>query len=681
MTRRPHALLAAALPLLLAGPALAAGEEGLALKRVMLSSGGVGYFEYEARVSGPAELSLEVRRDQVDDVLKSIVVYDDRGGVGTIALPGQEPLETAFRELPFTPGDLTSLPALLNALKGAELRAAGAREVTGRLLAVTEETEQLPNGGGTRTRHRVALMTAEGVRQLILEEADSLRFTDPAIQAQLDQALAAVAQGAAKERRRLTIRTAGTEPRTLRVAYVVAAPLWKSTYRLTLPQAGAASGDLQGWAVLENLSGEDWRDVELSVVSGNPVTFRQALYTAYFVNRPEVPVEVLGRVLPKPDEGAMEMVDGMAESRAGAAMAPPPAAAPAPAMIAPMAKLAAPAPQRPAAPMAAESAEATAQVLFRYPQPVTLANGGTLMMPVVARALPAERLALYQPGTHPRHPLAAVRLSNAAEGGNGGLPPGVLTLYESVGGAPAYVGDARLAALPAGESRLLSFAVDPAVTIDREEKPGGAITGASVANGVLRLTRIERQSTTYRIAAAGAEERTVLIEHPRRHGWTLVEPAGTPPEATADAYRLPVKVTGGRIAALAVVLERPEIDRIILTDLAPGQIEQYASATELPAAMREAMTRLAGLRATLSDAEGRVAALEQSQSELVGEQERLRENLGTLPQDSDLYKRTLDKMGEAETGLDGLARDIAAARREIEAARKTLAEQVRTMRF
>ncbi|MDQ2104050.1 hypothetical protein QSG27_15220, partial [Azospirillum sp. C340-1] len=309
------ALFTLAVPLL-AAPALAADQPpgALALKRVLLSTGGVGYFEHEARVTGDAALTLEVRRDQVDDVLKSIVVYDDRGGVGTVDLPGQEPLETAFRELPFTPDDLASPTALLNAMKGAEVRTTGSREVSGRLLSVTEEYAQLPNGGGTVTRHRVSLMTADGLRQLVLEETDSLRFADPRVQAQLDSALAAVAESAGRERRRLTIRTtapqadAGAE-RTIRVAYVVAAPLWKATYRLTLPESAKGTeegtGDLQGWAVLENLSGDDWKGVELSVASGNPVTFRQALYSAYFVNRPEVPVEVLGRVLPKPDEGAV----------------------------------------------------------------------------------------------------------------------------------------------------------------------------------------------------------------------------------------------------------------------------------------------------------------------------------------------------------------------------------------
>lgn len=702
------ALFTLAVPLL-AAPALAADQPpgALALKRVLLSTGGVGYFEHEARVSGDAALTLEVRRDQVDDVLKSIVVYDDRGGIGTVDLPGQEPLETAFRELPFTPEDLASPTALLNAMKGAEVQTSGSRAVSGRLLSVTEEYTQLPNGGGTVTRNRVSLMTAEGLRQLVLEETDSLRFADPRVQAQLDSALAAVAGAAGKERRRLTIRTtapqadAGAE-RTVRVAYVVAAPLWKATYRLTLPESAPGSakgteggtGDLQGWAVLENLSGDDWKGVELSVASGNPVTFRQALYSAYFVNRPEVPVEVLGRVLPPPDEGAVaadvmaKAQDSAVRSRAAAesgaptAMAAPPSPAPAPAMSAPFAGAM---PQRAAETTPAESTEATAQVLFRYPQPVTLANGGTMMMPITARAIPAERLSLYQPNTQPRHPLAALRLSNG-DSGETGLPPGVLTLYERLGGAAAYVGDARLATLPAGESRILSFAVDQAVTVDRSEQPSRTLSRATLADGVLQLTVTDRQTTTYRIAGAAGEDRTVIVEHPRRSGWELVPPSGgatggAAPDLTADAYRLPVAVPAGQTVTLAVALERPRIERFGISEMSPEQVRAYASSTELPPAAREALAKVATLRGAVADKERRVGELEREQAEIGKEQERLRQNLATLPRDSDLFKRTIAKMGEQETRLDGLSRELTTARKEADTARNTLRDQVRGMTF
>ncbi|WP_035694010.1 DUF4139 domain-containing protein [Azospirillum halopraeferens] len=670
---------AAALALLLVAIP-ARGADGLDLRRVLLSTGGVGYFEYEATVSGDATLTLDVRRDQVDDVLKSIVVYDDAGGVGTIALPGEAPLAQAFRELPFDAAALESPAALLTALRGAEVRVTGAREVTGRLLSVNEDTVELPDGRGTLTRHRITLMTAAGLRQLVLEDTESLRFADPALQAQVDGALAALAEHGGRERRRLSIRTTGGDaPRTVRVGYVVEAPLWKTSYRLTLPPEGDGAGALQGWAVLENMSGVDWNAVDLTVVSGSPVTFRQALYESYYVDRPEVPVEVPGRVLPSPDEGAVPMAavpqraKGGAADEADAARSSMMRAGPRAESMPPAP---APAPSQPAALTTAEARDAATQVVFRYPQPVTVAAGQSLMLPVVARPVPAAAVGLYRPDTHARHPLAAVRVANDT---GSGLPPGVLTLYERGGAdaAVAYVGDARLSAMPAGEERLLSFALDRTVTVDRADRPSRTLTRAAIVDGVLTLTVEERQTTTYTIAAAAGAPRTVIVEHPRRPGWDLAEPAGPEPAVTADSYRLPVSVAAGGTASLTVVLRHPRVERVALIDLVPEQVAAYADAEALAPPLREALDRVAALRSTLADRQRRIAEVEREQVDVLKDQERLRTNLAALPRDSDLYRRTLDKMGEQETRLESLTAGLADARREAEAARRALADFVR----
>ncbi len=117
----------------------------LTLKRVLLSSGGVGYFEYETTVDGDATLTLDVALDQVDDVLKSLVVYDNGGQVGAITLPGREPLAQGFADLPFDQSALSSLTDLLNALQGAEIRIGGDKPFTGRLVHAEDETARNPD--------------------------------------------------------------------------------------------------------------------------------------------------------------------------------------------------------------------------------------------------------------------------------------------------------------------------------------------------------------------------------------------------------------------------------------------------------------------------------------------------------------------------------------------------------
>jgi len=215
--------------------ASAAWTQTLSLKRVMLSSGGVGYFEHEAVVDGDATLRLTVPLDQVDDVLKSLVVYDDKGAVGGLSLPGREPLALTFKDLPFDQSALSSPAGLLNALRGAEITVGGARAISGRVIAVEEEPTNGAGGTTVSMRHRVTVFTDRGLQSFILEDAETLQFSDAGLRQQVGQALAALQANRAKDARNLEISARGQGRRTVRVAYIVAVPLWKASYRLTLP--------------------------------------------------------------------------------------------------------------------------------------------------------------------------------------------------------------------------------------------------------------------------------------------------------------------------------------------------------------------------------------------------------------------------------------------------------------
>ena len=116
------------------------------LKRVMLSTGGVGYFEYEADVTGTAELLMPVRMDQVDDILKSIVVFDQQGNTGFVQLPSRAPLSDIFRGLPFGPRALESNASLVEALKGAEVSVRASSSFDGRIVSVNEEQTTSEDG-------------------------------------------------------------------------------------------------------------------------------------------------------------------------------------------------------------------------------------------------------------------------------------------------------------------------------------------------------------------------------------------------------------------------------------------------------------------------------------------------------------------------------------------------------
>lgn len=650
-------------------PTLAFAQD-LALKRVMLSSGGMGYFEYEATVEGDAMLKLTVSLQQVDDVLKSLVVYDDKGGVGGLSLPGREPLAQAFKDLPFDQESLGSPSQLLATLKGAQVTVGGSRSVSGRIVSVQEETVSLGEGKGTTSRTRVTLYTDRGLQQFILEEAENLQFADASLRDKVGQALVAIQSNRAKDARTIELSARGQGKRTVRVAYIVEAPVWKASYRLTLEADPAAPrSPLQGWATIENLSGQDWKDIDLTLVSGRPVAFHQALYNAYYVTRPEVPVEVAGRLMPSVDRG------GVAATQPKAATLP---AMPAPAPYRPQQeRSAAPALAAPPPPPVAaaadqiEATDAATQVVFKFPRPVSVDNGRTLSIPIIDRQVPAQRLALYQADTAARNPLAAIRLTNDGESG---LPPGLITIYERDKAANvAYVGDARLSGFPVGETRLLAYALDEKITIERDMSQADRLATGTISQGVLKLSRIVRQTTVYRVRGPTKEPRQLVVVQRRLPGWTLTKPDANGTDISEGNYRIPFALPGGdQTQTFEVVQEQTQQQEVRLLDSAADQIRVYAEAREFDAKTREALARVLQLQQTTAEAQRRVAQVEAERQQIVQEQARLRENLARVPANSDLQRRYLATLDKQETQLEVLAGRKADAEKGVEAAREAL---------
>jgi hypothetical protein len=650
--------------------------QDLALKRVMLSSGGLGYFEYEASVDGDATLKLTVSLGQVDDVLKSLVVYDDKGSVGGLSLPGREPLAQAFKDLPFDQNSLVSPAELLQTLKGAQVTVGGSRSISGRIVSVEEDSVALPDNKGMVKRTRVTLYTDRGLQQFILEDAENLQFADQALRDKVGQALVAIQGNRAKDARTIDLTMRGQGKRTVRVAYIVEAPVWKASYRLTLgADPAAARSGLQGWAVVENLSGQDWKDVELTLVSGRPVAFHQALYNAYYVTRPEVPVEIAGRLMPGIDRGGVT-----ADQQRAKSSLPMPAPAPYRAQQERSVGAPAMAPPPPPAELATaaeqiEASDAATQVIFKFPRAVSVENGRTLSIPIVDRQVPAARLALYQADTAARNPLAAIRLTNDGESG---LPPGIITLYErDKAGSVSYVGDARLSGFPVGETRLLAYALDEKVIIERDVAQTDRVSSGSIANGALRLSRVMRQTTVYRVRGPGKEPRQLVVVQRRLPGWTLTKPEAKDVELSEGNYRIPFQLPGGdQTQTFEVVQEQTQQQEIRLVESAAEQIRVYAQAREFDAKTREQLTRVLQLQQAAAEAQRKVAQVDAERQAIVQEQARLRENLARVPANSDLQRRYLATLDKQETELEALANRRAETEKAAEAARDALRSYV-----
>ncbi len=458
---------------------------------------------------GPLEagesVTFRAPTEDVDDVLKSLVVRDAAGTLEGLRLPAQDLEAEAFRGLPVRPADFENRVALLRALRGHLVEAGGTQ---GRLADVEEAEAGL----------RLALLTEAGLRGLVLREGEEVRLLDQALAARLRRAAEALAAARTSDERVVEIRLRGTAGRReVGFTYVAAAPLWKPSWRLVVPP-GQGEARLQGWAVVENRSGADWEGVRLSLVSGNPAAFHQPLYAPIRLDRPELPVRVAEQVVVQADTGARP---------------PPPAPPPAGGMLAMLAPAPAPAmapmmrsapggaaadrfQQEIAAVPAALAVSSAGRVAFTLPAPVTIRTGETANLPFLDAALPAERLWWVQ-DLNARNPLNAVRLRNA---GAAVLPDGLATVYGAEGAeAGAFLGDAELRAVAPGEQRIVAFARDRDVQFSSANGGSEVPTGIRLRPGVVVVATLKREETALAVDPRGAKGRLV-VDLPPRAGMT-----------------------------------------------------------------------------------------------------------------------------------------------------------------
>jgi hypothetical protein len=657
-----------ALALVLGLTSLAAARAAApTLEHVLLSTGGVGYLGYRAEVESDGMLRLTVPLRQVDDILKSLTVLDGEGTVRAVSLLGPTPLADIFREAPFAERDLVDLPTLLQSLRGAEVEVEGAVNVRGRVLAVARE--EVREGEVTTVRHRLSLLAPDGVRSVVLESGvEGIAFLDPDLRRRVELVLARLADSQHEQERVLEVGLGGAAGRTVRLGYLAEMPLWKASYRLVVPEAGGqGEALLQGWAILENLSGQDWQDIEVTLIAGSPKALKQALFQSYFVPRPEVPVlpeapprppvPVAGtpRAVPAPSFAARAKDEAAADLMAEAAPAPEPAAL-----------------------EVGAAQELTAQTLFRLPQKVSLPTGHTVMAPIVDAPVGIERLALYRAAEGGQHPQAALLLRN---GTGASLPGGIATLYERLAdGGLTFLGDATLPAMAPGAEETLAYGRDGNIDVRVQEEEEGRLGRVRIADGVMELTRVEQRRTRYDVAGrfAGAPRRFVL-EQPRPEGWRVAAPQ----DAVIEGGILRVTrslAPEGRLD-LAVVLERPVVERIELMDADPEQLRLVFQGVTLSQEVREALERLQALSGRVADIDRQVAQADARRGERVQEQERLRANLEAVPPGSDLAKRYLDRLGASEDEIGRLAEELDQLRSAREQAAAERLAFVRSLRI
>jgi len=264
----------------------------LPVRRVVLYKNGVGYFEHLGRVRGSQDVHIDFTSAQLNDVLKSLTVLDLAGGrITGVDYNSEAPLARRLATLRLALGERPSVSEFLGALRGArlEVRSGTGPALTGRLLSVERKTRSATNW--TVETDEISLISESGeVHSVDLNPTTSVRIAEKDLQIEVGRYLNLIASSRDQDVRRMTISTAGNGERSLYVSYISEVPIWKTTYRIVLPTKAEKKPLLQGWAIVDNTVGEDWNEVELSLVAGAPHSFIQQLSEPFYGRRPVVPL-------------------------------------------------------------------------------------------------------------------------------------------------------------------------------------------------------------------------------------------------------------------------------------------------------------------------------------------------------------------------------------------------------
>ena len=684
---RPAARIAALALLALAALPFAAAAQAeekdavVPLTRLVLFTSGVGYFQHDGVVDGNARMELTFSASQINDLLKSLVLRDmDGGTISSVTYSSRDPITRTLKGFSLDLTQNPSLTALLAQARGEAVEAAltGGTKVTGAIVGV--ETRQVATSGKDPVpADFFTLNTSTGLQSIALSEVAGIRFLRKELQDDLAQALQVLSSSHGVEKKKLVLHFSGSGKRRVSVGYILESPVWKTSYRLVL--GDKASHFLQGWALVENTTDGDWKNVALNLVSGRPITFTMDLYQPLYIQRPEVQLELYQSLVPKTNEMAMEETQADREQpEAEAAPSTPRSAA------APMAKSA----QAPGArallglsgggglslSQGVSSAAQAGQIgdLFQYSieKPVTLPRQQSAMLPILNQQVSGERVSLYNEATQPKYPLNAVRLSNTS---SLHLMQGPITVFDGGG----YAGDAEISDLPPGGTQLVTYAID--LDTEVEAVPGPtpeSLVSVKISRGVFYYTNKQQTERVYNVKNRGTKDRTVLIEHPYLPDWTLASPK-EPAERTRDAYRFALPVSAGKEAKLSVVQTRTVDQSVSLSTLSTDQVAFYVRSPVVSPAVKAALQKVAALMRKVSDTASLRARREARVGEIAQDQARIRANMERLAQTSELYKRYVKTLGDEEDELARLTDEIAKLRDQEAAQNKEAADFIQTV--
>lgn len=687
-------------------PTQAAGQQ-LPIRRVILYSNGVAYIERRGLVSGHAEIDLSFKQSQVDDVLKSMIVLDlGQGRIGAVSYNSSAPPSARMADIPFSIASETAggasggLAGVLSQLQGARVAVSTARgAVTGKILTVEERKSQVDANKPPVVTHALVITSETGeLSSFDLAEVRSVKLIDEGARRDVSEFADATASARRRDAKTIAVTSDGAGQREMIVSYTIAAPIWKTTYRVVLDAAGKPF--FQGWAIVDNVSEEDWENVQLSLVSGTPVSFIQPIQKPFYRYRPVVPMPGDLRLNPQvydPSEGGnVSSTDAPVNSSVSSSGAnvtteqfsnmPAQRSVQSLYSIAPSVARSglrnntqnnmlldgaetgtkaeygaggaslgtAITGDNSGVEAAATGSEVGDLFEYRIDQPVTVRRDRSALIPILQTRMEGERVSIYNEAARRDRPLSGMLLKNSSALT---LEDGSMTIIDG----DAYAGEALMERLKPSEQRLISFALDLGTLVTARTKEDRAPTYLiKVTNGVFQAHYYQTTQKTYTLTNQTERPRVVYIEHPVREGWALTADTVKPDGKSARFYRFRIPLEPGKKVELTVTEQRGLMDSYALTSFTRTDLELFITRHHIDKQTREALEKIIDLKTRIGAVDARIEAINKEAEQIGEDQERLRENIKALAGTAEakqLIARYVAKADEQETRLEQITKD------------------------
>jgi hypothetical protein len=638
------------------------------ISEVVLYRAGVGFFAATGTHDGK-ELKLFFKQDALDDLLKSLIVLVKGDKVSNVAFDSKVDVNEILRSLSIRVPTTESFKGLLRELVGETVEISLKEEsISGKVVGLeSEETEK-------REVFVVLLKDRSGKIHVIRSlDIKGISIKNEKLQKDLDIALETISNTKREDIKAISITFTDEQQRELFIGWIGSIPSWKIAYRLIHSENEAG---IQGWAIVDNNTTNDWDNVKLTLVTGLPISFVYDLYSPWRIMRPRIERPTQYGVEPIMTEGALDERTTAAGGRRRS-------------LKTKAEKEYAPTAPTPTTGMAfasdlsedfdksVQTAATTEEVgdffVFKIDSPVKILRNQSALVPLFQAKVPSQKIAYYVPGKTDKNPLSCLKIENTS---NIVIEAGPATVFID----NAYSGECMLSHLRVGDESLLNYALEQEVLVSRETRYESRGIGVDISKEYLAERLLEKQIITYDVKNKKKEELILIIDEPKSD----FEPVGKelPIEKTNNYFRYQFTLAPKETFTTKLELELVRYTSTYKAHLTKEDLDRLLADKLINEHQYVQLLEIIKIKKEIEDLEREEEHLEAMVEAANVEQERLRENikaLGTSAEEVKLRSNYVKKLSEQEAEIEKLVNRRAEIRKKLIELNKKLSKQVKVV--